>query len=200
MSHVLIILAHPNPPSFNHAIAAAVLAELRKNARGIVFHDLYAENFPPLLLQDEIPSTGTVPPGILRHCRELAAADGIVVIHPNWWGQPPAILTGWIDRVFRPGMAYRFREGDSGEGVPEGLLRAGTAVVFNTSNTSPSREHAVFGDPLERIWKDCVFGLCGVTDVRRRTFSVVITSSPEERAGWLREAREIVSGAFPAGR
>ena len=97
-------------------------------------------------------------------------------------------------------MAYRFREGDSGEGVPQGLLRARTAVIFNTSNTTPSREQAVFGDPLERIWKDCVFGLCGVTHVRRRTFSVVITSSPEKRAGWLREVRAIVSAAFPADR
>ena len=63
-------------------------------------------------------------------------------------GQPPAILKGWIDRVIRPGVAYRFLEGDSGEGVPLGLLRAQTALVFNTANTPEDRESLVFRDRL----------------------------------------------------
>ena len=77
---------------------------------------------------------------------------------------PPAVLTGWVDRVMRPGTAYEFLEDDNGEGVPSGLLKANKAVVFNTSNTAAKREDTVFGDPLERIWKDCIFGLCGVRD------------------------------------
>ncbi|HPJ85204.1 MAG TPA: hypothetical protein PLY09_10655, partial [Methanothrix sp.] len=52
--------------------------------------------------------------------------------------------------------------------------------------------------PLEMLWKRCVFGLCGVDDVHRRTFSVVVTSTPEERRGWLAEVREIVATRFPA--
>ena len=128
----------------------------------------------------------------------VPAADGIVVVHPNWWGQPPAILKGWIDRVVRPGVAYTFEEGDSGEGVPVGLLRARTAVVLNTSNTPPGREQDVFGDPLEVIWRRCVFDLCGVRDVRRRTFGVVVTSTAEERARWLGEVEELVAAASPA--
>ena len=63
-------------------------------------------------------------------------------------GQPPAILKGWIDRVIRPGVAYRFLEGDSGEGVPLGLLRAQTALVFNTANPPEDQESVVFRDPL----------------------------------------------------
>ena len=118
----------------------------------------------------------------------------------KWWGQPPAILTGWIDRVVRPGVAYAFEEGDSGEGVPVGLLRAKTAVVLNTSNTPPDREREVFGDPLDSIWRRCVFDLCGVKDVRRRTWSVVVTSTAEQRREWLVEAAELVGEAFPGGR
>ena len=125
-------------------------------------------------------------------------AQGLVVVHPNWWGQPPAILTGWIDRVVRSGVAYRFDEGDQGEGVPVGLLRARTAVVLNTSNTPAEREQAVFGDPLETIWRRCVFDLCGVRDVRRRTYGVMVTSSLEERRRWLADAAELVGSAFPA--
>jgi putative NADPH-quinone reductase len=68
----------------------------------------------------------------------------------------------------RPGVAYAFEEGDQGEGMPVGLLRARTAVVLNTSNTPADREREAFGDTLESIWKRCVFELCGVKDVRRR--------------------------------
>jgi NAD(P)H dehydrogenase (quinone) len=57
----------------------------------------------------------------------------------------------------------------------------------------------VFGDPLETLWKKCVFDLCGVKHVQRRTFTVVITSTPEQRAAWLNEVRETVDRLFPAG-
>ena len=105
-------------------------------------------------------------------------------------------MKGWIDRVFRPGVAYRFLEGDSGEGVPVGLLRAETAIVFNTSNTPPEREMQLFGNPLERLWKKCILESCGVKNVVRETFSVIVTSSPEQRVAWLRRVEEIVEANF----
>jgi putative NADPH-quinone reductase len=194
---ILVVLGHPQPGSFNHALAEAVVSALEERGHEVVFHDLYAEGFDPLLPAEEILSDGPVDPEVVRHCAELAAAEGIVVVHPNWWGQPPAILKGWIDRVVRPEVAYRFLEGDSGEGVPEGLLRAKTAVVLTTSNTNENRELAVFGDPLEALWVRCVFGLCGVEDVRRRNFGVVVTSSGQERAVWLQDAAEMIRRAFP---
>jgi putative NADPH-quinone reductase len=199
--NVSIILAHPVPGSLNHAIARAVVEQLLHNRHNVRFHDLYQEGFDPLLPGVEIPAGPIeLSPALATHCEEIAAADGIVIVHPNWWGQPPAILKGWIDRVIRPGVAYTFLEGDGGEGVPVGLLKARTALVFNTSNTPAHREKSAFGDPLELIWERCVFGLCGVTDVRRVTFSVVVTSSHEQRNRWLGEARELVDACFPAGQ
>jgi NAD(P)H dehydrogenase (quinone) len=194
---ISILLAHPDPASFNHAIASAAYAEMERLGHAVILHDLYAEQFDPILTAEEIPAHAFLPDDIRRHCEELAAADGLVVIHPNWWGQPPAILKGWVDRVCRPGVAYRFLDGDDGEGVPGGLLRLRTAVVFNTSNTPAPREADVFGDPLEGLWKDCILGLCGVPSVRRRMFGVVITSNAEERARWLSEVRDILTDAFP---
>lgn len=189
----LVILAHPSPGSLNHAIAEAAAETLRGLGHEVAFHDLCAEGFDPLLPGPEAARNATLPPLVERHCAELAEAEGIVVVHPNWWGMPPAVLTGWVDRVVRPGVAYEFLPGDAGEGVPSGLLKARWAAVFNTANTFPEREARVFGDPLERIWKDCVFGLCGVSNVERRTFSVVVTSTPEERAAWLAEVRETMT-------
>ena len=197
---ILVLLAHPQPGSFNHALAERAVSTLAACGHEVVFHDLQAEGFDPVLPPAEIATDAAIDPEIARHCEELAVAEGIVVVHPDWWGQPPAVLKGWIDRVVRPGVAYRFLEGDGGEGVPEGLLKAKTAVVLNTSNTEASRELAAFGDPLEGLWARCVFGLCGVEDVRRRNFGVVITSSDEERAAWLVEAAEMVSLAFSERR
>ena len=127
----------------------------------------------------------------------ISEKKGIIIVHPNWWGQPPAILKGWIDRVIRPGIAYEFLEGDSGEGTPKGLLRAKAAIVLNTSNTEPEREKGVFGDPLETIWKNCVFGLCGVHVFYRRAFSVVITATEAQRRQWLDEVEAMIDSVFP---
>ena len=194
---VLVILAHPDPKSFNHALAEASCEALRGNGHEVILHDLYAEGFDPLLPAAEIPRGSRLPEAIAKHCEETASADGIIIIHPNWWGMPPALLTGWVDRIMRPGTTYEFIEGDNGEGVPVGLLKADKAIVFNTSNTEKQREENVFGDPLERIWKDCIFDLCGVKETRRRMFRIIVTSTPEERRQWLEEARETVSDTFP---
>jgi NAD(P)H dehydrogenase (quinone) len=195
---VSLVLAHPDPSSLNHALAAAVRDALTDAGHQVSFHDLYAEGFDPLLPAVEMPSACELPPDIARWCDEISSAQGIVIVHPNWWGQPPAILKGWIDRVIRPGVAYRFVDGDDGEGVPVGLLKARTALVLNTANTPADREREVFGDPLQRTWADCVFGLCGVSNVRRRVFGVVVTSTPEQRAAWTEEARSLALECFGA--
>ena len=194
---ISVILAHPHPGSFNHAIARCALDALGQNGHQAVFHDLCQEQFPPVLSGTELDRNAPLEPVIAAHCREIVEADGIMIVHPNWWGMPPAILKGWIDRVLRMGVAYRFDTDDQGEGVPVGLLKARCALIFNTANTPEQREQEIFGDPLETLWKKCVFGLCGVKRVRRRTFSVVVTSNPEQRHEWLDEVRSIVNEAFP---
>jgi putative NADPH-quinone reductase len=194
---ISVILAHPKKSSFNHAIADTALDALQQRGHEVYFHDLYEENFGPILSSEEIPKDAPLPPDIAIHCAEIAEADGIVVIHPNWWGQPPAILKGWIDRIIRPGVAYEFLEGDMGEGVPKGLLKAKAALVFNTSNTPEDRELRVFGDPLETIWKNCIFDFCGIKKSKRKVFTVVVTSTEGQRRKWLEEVREIVRQYFP---
>lgn len=194
---ISLIVAHPDRESFNSAIAKCCLNTLVANGHTVFFHDLYAEKFDALLPVNEIPRTAELSDGLKRHCAEIVSVDGIIIVHPNWWGQPPAILKGWIDRVFRPEIVYEFIEGDSGEGVPVGLLKAKSALVFNTSNTESNREINVFKDPLEAIWKNCIFNLCGVHDFYRRMFSIVITSSEEQRINWLSEVFKIVNKYYP---
>ncbi|MFJ9447947.1 NAD(P)H-dependent oxidoreductase [Kitasatospora sp. NPDC101235] len=191
MSTIGVYLAHPRPGSFNHALYGAVVDELRGRGCEVRAHDLCAEGFAPLLTAEE---TGTVAaaersedPHLALHRAEVATLDALVLIHPNWWGMPPAVLTGWVQRVLAPGVAYKLGTAD---GEPAGLLRAGRALVLNTSDTPEAREREEFGDPLERIWAACVLPYVGVTDVRRTVFRTVTDSPAAERAGWLRQARE----------
>ena len=194
---ILVLLAHPDPASFNHAIAEAACQRIEDNGHRLIFHDLYREAFDPILPAAEIPAQACLPAVIDAHCRELSCADGIVIVHPNWWGQPPALLKGWVDRVVRPGVAYRFLEGDSGEGIPVGLLKARSALIFNTANTPENRELSVFKDPLDLLWRHCIFELCGVADIYRTMFRVVVTSTPEERAAWLAHVADVIDRYYP---
>ena len=193
---ISVILAHPDPASVNHALARAACDTLAGLGWQVRFHDLYGEGFNPLLPAAELGRNAYLDPALARHCDEAAAAQGFVIVHPNWWGMPPAVLAGWVDRVLRPGVVYEFTSGDGGEGVPRGLLAAKAAVILNTSNTAAARETRVFGDPLQRIWKDCIFDLCGVSDVRRRMFETIVTSTPDLRRDWLHEATALVAQTF----
>ena len=81
-------------------------------------------------------------------------------------------MKGWIDRVFAPDAAYGFIKGVDQGDVPVGLLATKVALVINTGNTPLDREREAFGDPLERMWRDCILTYCGVgrhaCAVRRR--------------------------------
>ena len=196
---VSVVLGHPGKKSFNHAIAERVVQTLLRNGHTVCYHDLYDERFAPNLPCEEIPKAAPLDPVIKGHCDEISIAEGIVIVHPNWWGQPPAILKGWIDRVLRAGVAYEFAEGDNGEGIPVGLLKAKVALVFNTSNTPRARESQTFGDPLETLWGKCIFDLCGVRNFHRRLYEVIVTSTLAQREAWLRDVEETVKCFFKVG-
>jgi NAD(P)H dehydrogenase (quinone) len=191
---VLVIIGHQRPGSFCHAIAETAIRRLRADGHEVIYHDLYEEQFDPILPEKEIPKTAELPPEIRRYCDEVVAVDGYVVVHPNWWAMPPAILKGWVDRVFRQGVTYAF-------GGPSGVIQhlAGKkAVVFTTSNTPRDVELQVYGDPLENLWKTCIFGLCGVSDFHRRNFEPIILSTPQQRCEWLAEVEQSIAERFPA--
>ncbi|GAA3487502.1 NAD(P)H-dependent oxidoreductase [Streptomyces cremeus] len=190
VARVGVYLAHPRPGSFNHALFDAVVEELRSAGCEVVTHDLCAEGFDPVLGAGETETVDAVPvppdADVASHQAELATLDALVFVHPNWWGMPPAVLTGWLQRVLVPGVAYKLA---TAGGEPVGLLRATRALVLNTSDTPEAREREEFGDPLERIWSACVLPYTGVTEVRRVVFRTVTGSTAEERDAWLERVR-----------
>lgn len=184
-----IIICHPNSNSFNHAIASRVKKVLLAKGYQLIFHDLYKEKFDPVLSYQEIIQDAD--PITEKYIQDLIESDIIIIIHPNWWGKPPALLSGWIDKVLRFQIAYTFPKGGEG-GKPIGLLNLNKVYIFNTANTTIERECEFFRDPLDLIWKNCVFGFCGVPDVIRKVFTVVVDSTIEQRTKWLDEVEEIM--------
>jgi putative NADPH-quinone reductase len=179
----LSVVGHPSTHSFSHAMAARASTTLELLGIEVAHHDLYEEGFEPVSGGDEL---------VALHREQLAAADLILVFHPNWWGMPPAILKGWVDRVFVPHVAYR----DAPIGFPPlGLLTATAALVFNTGDTPPEREAAVFGDPLQKLWVAQILGFCGVDNVVRRLYSPASSSTDEQREIWLEEVDALVAAA-----
>lgn len=199
---ILSLIAHPRPSSFCHAISARAREALTSLGCTVIHHDLYAERFDPCLTADEAYAIGdsleqafargsdTV---IQQHRAEIAGVQGLLVVHPVWWGKPPAILSGWLDRVLVPGVAYRFEPGDR---APQGLLPIQTALILNTSDTDAARTVELTGDPLELIWGKCVLPFCGVTSWHRQTFSPVADSSAETRGNWLAQAETLCRQIF----
>ena len=189
--HILSILAHPRSNSFCHAISSRVRSTLVAAGHTVDHHDLYAERFDPCLTAQEAYTIGDTledalarasDPVLHRHREAIRRADGLVVVHPNWWGKPPAILAGWMDRVLVPGVAYRL---DTPEGLPDGLLRLTHALIINTSDTPAEREANDLGDPLESIWRACVLPFCGVQSHARLVFRPVNGSAMADRHTWL---------------
>ncbi|SER94868.1 Putative NADPH-quinone reductase (modulator of drug activity B) [Streptomyces qinglanensis] len=193
-------LAHPRPGSFNHAVFDAVVDELRQHGCRVRAHDLYAEGFDPLLTASETETVqplgaaadadGNTDPALERHRAQVAEADALVFVHPNWWGMPPAVLTGWVQRVLVPGVAYKLA---AAEGEPAGLLSADRALVLNTSDTPAEREEREFNDPLDSVWRACVLPYTGITDVRRTVFRTVTDADAARRSDWLRQARALAA-------
>ena len=189
---ITLILGHPKPNSFNHAIAEKCIATLKELGHEVIFHDLYQERFDPVLpMNEENLPEEELPEYLRQHLCDFKEADGVVFVHPNWWGGPPAILRGWIDRVVRTNSCYNFTK----DGV---VSHVGGKIVqvFSTSNTPREVELKVYGDPIENFWKVVVFGLLGTQSFERRNFESVVLSTPEERQGWLAEVESTLKRRF----
>lgn len=186
----LVVLGHAVPDSFNHAIAQEIESAWRGLQCSVALLDLVKLSFDPRLTAGEARGHPTGDPMVSAHIDLLRAADLLAFVHPNCWGAPPAIMKGWIDRVFAPGVAYAFEKGEDAGDAPIGLLKTRAALVVNTGNTEPTREQEIFGDPLDRMWRHCILRYCGVASIRRHLFGVIATSTHRQRLAWLAEVRQ----------
>lgn len=132
MKH-LIIYAHPNESSLNHHLLHHVIKVLESEKHEIIVRDLYQILFDPVLsladMQGQYAGKVTEDVGIEQ--AHIAWADYVTFIYPIWWTGMPAMMKGYIDRVFSYGFAYRYDQG-----IQKGLLKGKKAVIINTHGKS----------------------------------------------------------------
>src|SRR5208283_888803 len=104
----LIIYAHPDPGSFNHAVMEIISEELKNNNKDFVLRDLYQINFNPILKTEDLTAiqNGAVLEDVKKEQEHIRSSDILIFIFPIWWSSMPAILKGYIDRVFSLKFAY----------------------------------------------------------------------------------------------
>ncbi|WP_112310511.1 NAD(P)H-dependent oxidoreductase [Pseudogemmobacter bohemicus] len=162
---VLIVTAHPEPASFNQALSTRAASALRAAGHQVVLSDLCAEGFDPAAGWHDFTAAADpdrfhyqseqanacrnagFAPEIAREQARLEAADLLILQFPLWWGGPPAILKGWIDRVMAYGFAYV-----DGARFGTGLFRGRRAVLSVTTGGTPARfaPDGVYG-PIDAI-------------------------------------------------
>ncbi len=189
---VLVVYAHPNPLSFNHALFGSVREGLEEAGHEVRVRDLYKLNLKTNLDADDFVQIlrGSIPDDIQGEQREISWAEGLVFVYPIWWIGPPSILKGWIDRVFLQGFAFDITD----EG-PKGLLKHKKALVITT--TGGPEEGYVQTNTTELLSKPMTYGtllFSGISDVAHKNFYAVPYVSDEERKGMLAEVKGMAKG------
>jgi len=185
-TNTLIIFAHPNPDSFNGAILKRIENKLKEKEYQFISKNLYQLNFNPILNMNDAErmKNSTVADDVALEHGDIEWAKNIVFVYPIWWAGQPAILKGWIDRVFNRGFAYAPQE----DGTVKGLLSDKTVMVFTTSGSSEEnmRQSGMY-DAMEKIMLQGILGFCGIDNMLYKNLYEVPTTTDDERDRMLSE-------------
>ena len=166
--HVLAILAHPRRDSFSGAIFDGLCAGLTAAGHTVEVGDLYGEGFDPLMRAEDYAQFESLPmpPDVLAEQERIERADALAFVFPVWWWSLPAMLKGWIDRVFSSGWAYDFTPGHS-----RGLLRDRPTLLLCAAGSRESTYRKYGYDAAMRTQIDIgILGYCGIRDITTEFF------------------------------
>ncbi|CAM4398085.1 NAD(P)H dehydrogenase (quinone) [Paenibacillus endophyticus] len=188
MNH-LIVFAHPHAESFNHAILNTAVEALQSNGHEVSVRDLNKLGFNPVLTTEDITALreGNIPADIKTEQEFLAKADVVTFIYPIWWTGLPAILKGYVDRVFSYGFAYQY----NAEGGIDKLLSGKKGLIVNTYGT-PGEIYESIGmnDSLKQTSGDGIFEFSGIEVVDHLLFGGVTSPDANEaRANMLDQVK-----------
>jgi NAD(P)H dehydrogenase (quinone) len=192
----LVVVAHPRPDSFTHAVAASATAGLRRAGHEVAVIDLHAEGFRPAMTLEErrgYPSGECLLDDQARAHAELVRwCDTIVFVYPTWWSGLPAILKGWLERILVMGVAFTFHE-RSGKVRP--AMRHMRHVVGISSYGSPRLYVGLVNDNGRRIIHRALRMSCGLRT--RRTWLglySIDTATSAARTDFLRVVERRMAG------
>lgn len=183
----LIIYAHPNSGSLNHFFKNTIIEFLEKSGQEIVVRDLNEINFNPVLsLQDmQGQRMGQVAEDVQKEQDFISRADRIIFIYPIWWTGMPAIMKGYIDRVFSYGFAYRYDQG-----IQKGLLTGKQTIIVNSHGKSNTEYEAMGMDKALELTSDTgIFKYCGLEIKKHFYFDKADRASEESISEWENELK-----------
>lgn len=158
---ILLVLAHPLNESFAAAVAKTAREALAEAGHAVDLLDLYAEEFDPRLTKAERGGYFDVPydtSGVSKIVERLKAADGMILVFPQWWFNFPAILKGFFDRVFAPGVAFS-HDTAGGRIVPQ-LTNIKLLWALTTTGSPWWLVHLYMGNPVRRLLKRGIANFC----------------------------------------
>jgi NAD(P)H dehydrogenase (quinone) len=160
---VLVIYCHPDETSFASTLHAAVLEGLKAAGHTVTDLDLYGEGFKPVMtLEERIAYGGDAPryyKSIAKYADQLAAAEALVAVYPTWWYGLPAMLKGYFDRVWAPGIAFDI--GSDGGFETDRLAHIRKLGVVTTYGSPWWLIRLYMGDPERKLWGRAIRKLCG---------------------------------------
>jgi NAD(P)H dehydrogenase (quinone) len=159
LTRCLLILAHPLADSLNARLAATVERHARAQGWQVKCRDLYAEDFDPRLTAEERKGYYTTPPATLAEEKaELSAAQVLILVFPTWWFGFPAVLKGWFDRVWSPGLAFDHSPG-FGPMLPR-LTNLQEVLAVTTMGAPAWVDWLILRRPLKRILRFAIVKPC----------------------------------------
>ena len=180
MKKVLIINGHPNEESFNHALAAQYELGAQEMGASVDRIDIGQLDFDPNLrygYQKRMP----LEPDLEMAWTKIQEADHIVWVFPLWWSGFPAIMKGFIDRLFLPNLAFRY----NGKPFPEQLLKNKSARIVVTSDSPKWYVNWVMRNPAVRQLKKGTLEFCGIKPVKVTFVGPVKSSDEAGRKDWI---------------
>ncbi len=158
---ILLVMAHPDADSLSGQMARLAAARLKAMGHQVQIEDLYGQEFAPALTAQERATYYApryVVEGVREQAERLKEAEGLVLVFPTWWFGFPAILKGWFDRVWVPGVAYEHGE-NFGPIVP-GLNRMKRVLAVTSLGAPFWVDRFVMGRPVRRVLKRGLLGSC----------------------------------------
>lgn len=187
MKKILIINGHPNPESFNFALTAAYKKGALKNNAEVQEIVIAHLEFNPNLKYGYQKRTEQEPDLIIAW-EKILWADHLVWIHPVWWGGLPAITKGFIDRVFLPGFAFRYRKNSI---FWDKLLKGKTAHIITTLDQPSWYYKLIYGKPSVNMLKKTTLGFCGINTKKVTYIGVIKTANEVLKNKWLDKVEQL---------
>jgi len=184
MKNILIINGHPNSASFCASLANNYFKGAIQSGASCAMVNLADLNFNPILKYGYQKRTD-LEPDLLETWKKIEKADHLVWVYPNWWGTYPALLKGFIDRLFLPGIAFSPKENSM---FFEKHLKGKTARVIVTMDSPNFYYRLLLGKPGHRSMEDSILKFCGVKPVKFKTFNGIKNASEFKKEKWLESA------------